>query len=161
MVNAGLMTYWLEAYWSHQGRRWFRAYYAQANFNDVIVVGRPPAALLVESQDCNLKITRFSVGYVGQIGVVLDPILVGNSYLQPHTTALASEWTNYDGIEIPIQREALTATSDNFVRVYPTGYLATDDIALEVLGYIESTQVVPHAQPVTVEGYRWPLKRSV
>ena len=146
---------------SSNGRQYFNVGYTAANYNDVIVLcGVPGINFMQAAKSKNVIIDSVSITHVGTVGVELTYIFLANAgsvaHLPHHTTAKAVDTVWYNQIGFQCYPEP----GDIWLTIWPTGYAGTDDMTIIIRGWIEGGGLVePNIQPVSVEGYKWPLQR--
>ena len=165
MANAVLTDSSLEDRWSIMGQRHFFYGYLAANYNDTVVLCYCPKALLDAAQDMNVVVTHLTITHAGTIGMVTDYVMLGIDqnhveYLENWTTTRAIDVKTYSGINLHICPRDMTAATP-WVQVWPRAatYVATDDMNINIRGYIESNQFIGPVIPTSLEGYKWPLVR--
>lgn len=158
---------WIEPLWSSSWERWFAFRFLAIDYNDTLVYALYPDVIISESMGCRVRVTGITIGHVGTIGVVLSPYIetseTGDACairLSTFVTTLATEYRSYNMLDIPIKRERMT-TVNALCGVVPTGYAPTDDMIITATGYISREPQISYVQPVSVEGFRWPLARRL
>ena len=167
VVDASLTRQFIESDWTSDGIRRFAFSWEAFNFNQTGLFGYYPQSLLDASFDCAVSITGLSIGYSGQVGAVCHPYicLMSVHYFPLNTfkTVLAEEYKHYPGLDLPVKRDAATSATQALWWGNMSGYLASDDFMLTLVGFIEPVarkpQEKPELQPVSLEGVRWPLTR--
>lgn len=152
------------------GGKRVRIQWSGTNINNILV-STVPAALVNESlENGQLVITNLEIRYDGTVDTYLFPYvyhgpasadaLVDRPAM--HKVLTTREHVSWENLNIVVRVRRL-ASASQFVCLACVGGGAADDVvSMTVRGYLEypdtQTDVTP-AQPVTVDGYTWPLRR--
>ena len=172
VITAVVQSVGWETHWSIDGRIGFGCRWQPAiPYNTTPVMAYLPVAELADAyaKHCHLRLTHLYVMHAATIGVLVTPIIntVGGAmYLEPWTTTAALSVNAWRNLDIPLAA-ADPAAAGYCLQLTMAGYGPADIVQLGVVGYIESTTEgaapgkTPPIQPVSLEGYKWPLTRRL
>ena len=166
VVMAGPIT-WTDLYahieqnFRASGRRYFTFLWSGAA-NDIISA-YTPQLLIDESVGYGITVTNLEFDFRVTVGVVFWPFyihLATNLNFTPPiaATAVAHQYYTWDNLELSCASSDLDIRNVMF-RTIPTGWQAGDAGSVTIRGYIETTMQQGEVSPVSLEGYKWPLKR--
>jgi len=163
MVVATVSDFFLQDAYNMAGRKHFNVEWVAPNFNDTLIECRMVKELLDQALDRDIVITNIEIHYAGQIGTTFHWIYVYQGsrtigQIPLFVSAAVEEDHPYSNLNMHIAPR-LSSDTSNILVLYPVSYAATDDIDIFLRGYIEDTQTTHELQPVSLEGYKWPLAR--
>jgi len=147
---------------SNAGRQYFAMGFQASNYNDTFVWCDLPKQLHDAGLGKLVLVTNVEIQHIGTIGVEFNYLWLvcagqAVAYMPHHTTTKAVDLSAYEPNAF-LNMDKLAAEQE-FLCLYPSGYIATDDLVIIVRGYIESTPLAGEPSYVSLEGYKWPLVR--
>jgi hypothetical protein len=164
MAEATFVSAFMQPYWGSDGRRYFVVSYNASNFNDTSINCRYPTGAFSDGDaiGANVIVTGVSFQYATSVGAVLRPYITvsGDPLVYVQLCAYATAYAlDYHHIQCEVPLGPTLTANNALLGVLPSGYAATDDLLITIIGYLQSTASQPHPLPVSLEGYKWPLNR--
>jgi len=161
---------YIESMWRASSRRHFMIQMSGAPGATSYMQGDMPAAFadLIRGFDCGVTITNVDLMVTdadsgGGIRLGYPFIAFGLTnicYLREYTTtAGAYDAVTWENLELSVQADQIQTGAAFLWIGLMTGMAATDIFTMTVRGYLEANRQQEMTQPVTLEGYKWPLVR--